>query len=515
MYIHRKINAFIAVILAAALMMCEMMLAYAGIGFEQTYAKAAKKPAKVSGLSVKRNGTGIKATWKKAKNAKKYQVYVKIGTSAWKLKKTLAKRSFAMEGQEGKTYSFRVRGVNGKKKGSFSAVKKVSIPAPEPEKPEEPEEPADDDGSVTVYLTLSKDSDFIVGKDPDHTVIARVPVKLSYVDLAKYGLERFYRYEADSFEDGGNYKKPFVLLERPTALMLLIKALEKWYFVREMTPEDAISDAFNVEGSGACSMFMNKFWDHDCNLMYFHNKQYPLMRKGWGATADYIIMEEGDEFDLAMFTDWGFMGRGAFVRFSDPNPQLEAGEECTLQMAGAGTIAGQDGESVDRGVFPNEYIKISTDKGKTWKEKAYKTDYKGEVTVSFDKPGVYYITAGPKFTKQGEADPCMAPPVSVAEVSPAKIYDYSAKAASSTSVKYTWENMDGAVRYQVAYQKSGDSKWTTFTTDRNEAEVTDLTEGAVYNFKVLAISESDYVPEGEPNKALMGPYSEICKVLVK
>lgn len=474
---------------------------------------AVKKPAKVKISSVKVSGLNITVKWKKAKNAKKYQVYQKIGSGKWKLKKALKKRSLTVKGAFGKTYRFKVRGINGKKKGSFSAVKTISIP--KKKEPVTPEKPVDDDESVTVYITLSKDSEFIVGKDADHTVIARVPVKLSYVDLAKYGLERFYRYEADSFEDGGNYKRPFVLLKKPTALMLIIRALEDWYFCREMTPEDVDTPAFDVSGSGACSLFMNDFWEHDCNLMYFHNKEYPLMREGWGSTADYIIMEEGDEFDLAMFTDWGFMSRGAFVKFDDPNPQISVGEEITLQMTGTGTAAGQDGHSVDRGVFPNEYIKVSSDHGKTWQEKFTKTNYNGECTLSFDKPGVYLVTAGPVFTKQGDTAPCMAPPTSVVEVAPAAVEEYNVRVASPTSVKYTWENVPNATSYKVAYQKSGDTKWTTFMTDKNEAVIDNLTTGSTYSFKVLAQSESDYVPKGEPNKMLLGAYSQASKIVVK
>ena len=48
---------------------------------EVTFA-AARKPAKVKGLALKRSGLKIKATWKKAKNAKKYQVYMKTGSGA-------------------------------------------------------------------------------------------------------------------------------------------------------------------------------------------------------------------------------------------------------------------------------------------------------------------------------------------------------------------------------------------------------------------------------------------------
>ena len=498
----------------AAAMTVLMIFGMTGISTEASFA-AVKKPAKVKGLALKRGGLKIKATWKKAKNAKKYQVYMKTGSGAWKLKKTLKKRTLTVSGKYGKTYRFKVRGVNGKKKGKFSAVKKITIPKKAPVKPEDPEKPEDDptdeDESIVVYITLSKDSEFIIGKNADHTVVARYPVRLSYVDLKKYGLEYYYRYEADSYEDGGNYKRPFVLLKKPTVLMLYIKALEKWYFDREMKPEDVETPALSVSGPPT-SFFMDHFWDHDCNLMYFVNDAYPLMREGWGSTADYIVMDDGDKVDLAMYTDWNFTSHGAFVSFDIDNPQLAVGEECTIQMKASGTAAAQDGQSVDPGAFPGEFIRVSADRGKTWKEKVYKTDYNGKFTVSFDKPGVYIISGGPKFAKQGDNLPCMSPPVSVAEVAPAEICEYSLKAVSSDAVKYSWEKIEGAASYEVAYQKTGDTKWTTFTTDDTEAEITGLTPGASYSFKVLASCESNYVPDGEPYRILKGNYSAIAKI---
>ena len=71
-------------------------------------AKAVKKPEKVKLLSAKRSGLKITLKWKKAKNAKKYQVYQKAGSGKWKLKKTLKKVKLTVYGTYGKTYSFKV-----------------------------------------------------------------------------------------------------------------------------------------------------------------------------------------------------------------------------------------------------------------------------------------------------------------------------------------------------------------------------------------------------------------------
>ena len=116
--INRITAILTAVLIAAAMFSC----------FYTASAATVKKPAKVKLTSVKASGLKITLKWKKAKNAKKYQVYVKAGAAKWKLRKTLKKTSLSITGKSGETYSFKVRGLNGKKKGAFSAVKKVSIP---------------------------------------------------------------------------------------------------------------------------------------------------------------------------------------------------------------------------------------------------------------------------------------------------------------------------------------------------------------------------------------------------
>ena len=490
-----------------ALVMALLIIAgtAAASGMEASLAKAVKKPAKVTGLSLRRTDRKIKVSWKKAKYAKKYQVYMKTGTGSWKRKKTLAARTLTVSGAYGKTYRFKVRGVNGKKNGAFSAVKKITIP-----KKSTPPDP--DDGSVTVYFTLSNDSEFVIGKDPDQTPLARVPVKLSYVDLAKYNLQQYYRHPADSFEDGGNYNDFDTVVEQPTAMMLFLKALENWYFCREMTPADIGTKAYSVSGAPT-STFMDWYWEHNGNFMYFVNHEYPLQREGWGSTSDYILLEDGDQLEVGMFSDMSFYGRGGFAFFDQDNPQIKAGEPLTLTMASNGTSAAQNGTTVNPNKpFPYEDIRVSTDKGRTWQEEVFKTDHEGRFTCSFDTPGVYYLSAGPKFVRQGDSAPCIAPPIAVVEVAPGAIEEYRARAVAPTIARYSWGEVANAVEYEVAYKQAADAAWKTVKTDKTTIDISGLTSGRRYQFKVRAVAESDYVPAGEPNTRMIGAYSDVAAI---
>ena len=92
---------------------------------------ASKKPYKVTISSCKSyDYNAVKITWKQAKYAKKYQVYrapSKYGK--YKLIRTTTSRSYINKSlATGKKYYYKVRAVNGSKKGSFS-YKKCATPA--------------------------------------------------------------------------------------------------------------------------------------------------------------------------------------------------------------------------------------------------------------------------------------------------------------------------------------------------------------------------------------------------
>lgn len=98
---------------------------------EHAYA-AKKKPAKPY-IDASLSNNTIKIKWKIGKNTKKYQVYRKIKNGKYKKVKTISvkkKRFFTykMTGKADTKYSFKVRGLNGKKKGKFSNVRTVVIP---------------------------------------------------------------------------------------------------------------------------------------------------------------------------------------------------------------------------------------------------------------------------------------------------------------------------------------------------------------------------------------------------
>ena len=173
---------------------------------------------------------------------------------------------------------------------------------------EKTEEPSTKE-SVTVYFSISNDGEFLpsgVSGEP----LAQLPVTLDYFDLKEYDLSAYYRTDSNGS-----------VIVHPSVLHLFIKMLEDQYLGSKLVPgESARSDlqygkgtntqtykALKISGSStATSMYMQNFWGHDENLLYYVNHQYPLMREGWGATADWILLEDGDVVEVAMYSDWSF-----------------------------------------------------------------------------------------------------------------------------------------------------------------------------------------------------------------
>ena len=114
-----------------------------------------------------------------------------------------------------------------------------------------------------------------------------------------------------------------------------------------------------------------------------------------------------------MFTDWDFYKTGAFASFDKTSSSIKTGENINLRMVATATRPGADGNTAFVGVpMPQETVRVSKDQGKTWERNVGKTNKDGIISLSFKRPGIYYISGGPKFVNY----PDVAPPISVINV---------------------------------------------------------------------------------------------------
>lgn len=265
---------------------------------------------------------------------------------------------------------------------------------------------------VTVYVTISNDGVPIRGRDG--TVLCHKAITVPYFDLGRYNLADYYRYHTENGE--GKYIDENIV-ERPTGLHLYLYLLERYFIglpeeecgkgkytrsdlegfilrddVLYMDEETAYTAdtlaALKITGSPT-SLYMANFWGHDENLMYYRNHCYPYMSPGWGSTSDYILLSNGDTWDVAMYSNWSFWSSGgAFTCFNQDEYSVRPGTQMTVNTQAYGTTF----EGSDFYPFSNLDVFLYNDK---WEQiEQYKEAADGKSTFSFTAPteeGTYYL----------------------------------------------------------------------------------------------------------------------------
>lgn len=206
--------------------------------------------------------------------------------------------------------------------------------------------------SVTVYFSVTDDGAFVDG-------MGMKKITVPYFDLEEYGLEQFYfsseRYTSiPGWED---YTPPVSDLEpgtkeyaknQITMLHLFIYALEMYRlgYSAEQAGHGRLfhdgwldTDMLSISGSTG-SMFMVNYWGMDYNLNYYKNYEYPLASAGWGATADQILLHDGDVITLGHFSGYSF--------YNEPNSIFGYIQPTNLGgSSAAGELTVANGTTVD------------------------------------------------------------------------------------------------------------------------------------------------------------------------
>ena len=243
-------------------------------------------------------------------------------------------------------------------------------------------------GTKNVYFSLSKDGVYVTGNDSEHTLLASVPVEVSWFDLEPYGLGAY------TVKRGGQ------VVKQPTMLHLMIRMLETYYLEAGQTLTNN-PDALTASGSFG-SLYFQKFWGGGENLTYFLNHAFPVMYPGMGATADYMTLENGDLVELGMFTSGEFYtdekaGYPYFVRQDGTAADqltLAAREAQTLvlHLAGSDMYTAAPKDQILRNTKVYVAQQPKTGDAAQWTLLGT-TDKDGALRVSFRQAGTYYVAA--------------------------------------------------------------------------------------------------------------------------
>lgn len=243
-------------------------------------------------------------------------------------------------------------------------------------------------GTKNVYFSLSKDGVYVTGNDSEHTLLASVPVEVSWFDLEPYDLGAY------TVKRGGQ------VVKQPTMLHLMIRMLETYYLEAGQTLTNN-TDALTAGGSFG-SLYFQKFWGSGENLTYFLNHAFPVMYPGMGATADYMTLENGDLVELGMFTSGEFYtdekaGYPYFVRQDGTAADrltLAAREAQTLvlHLAGSDMYTAAPKDQILRNTKVYVTQQPANGDAAQWTLLGT-TDKDGALRVSFRQAGTYYVAA--------------------------------------------------------------------------------------------------------------------------
>lgn len=351
--------------------------------------------------------------------------------------------------------------------------------------------------SVRVWVTISSDGVPIVGNEG--TVISHLEVNVPYFDLGLYGLADYYRYQTEN--GSGGYVND-TIVKRPTALHLYLYMIGVYYLgytpeevitgqaeivganggkgVENMLGETAYEDtsrALNLTGS-ATSMYMQQFWGHDENLMYYRNHVYPLMGPGWGSTADYILLSDDDTIDLAMFSNWNFWTIGAFACFDQDAYSVQPGKSIRFSTMKYDTKSVADGGTEQTDPITGLTVAVY-DKDWTLVETVEPTMADGsDYTYTFATEGTYYLLA--MDPNAGTSDSCYAPATAKVTVGggekpfdPAEYYkdfDFASITLNPAGTDYIY-NIAESKMHVAHFNNPGDKKVYTVTVPKGTETV--------------------------------------------
>ncbi len=265
----------------------------------------------------------------------------------------------------------------------------------------------------TVYLSASDDREYVLDKNGNPVAYAAATLEdLAAIDLNSYGLSDFI-YDADN--DG---------IPEITALHLFI-------YVHEEVMGLDWSDV-NLGGSPGGAFFNGGlFGFSDYNMRYDCNGAYPIDKvlsesAGYavGATADHIILSDGDFVNVAHFSSWSFFGDTltGFHYFTDAEENLKhlhnatAGEEFELGLVRSVS----DWSSPEPNFVSVADYEVSYGTAYGSATGTATTDENGKFKITFPSEGTWYVWALGGYGQENPSDVVSAPAFAAIEVASAQ-----------------------------------------------------------------------------------------------
>lgn len=239
------------------------------------------------------------------------------------------------------------------------------------------------EASDVVYISVSYDGQFKTDVDGQPLAHTAVPLsELEKIDLDRYGLSD-YKYDADN---DGSYE---------------ITALHLFIYVHETLCGESW-DGITVSGGAGSIFFESGLFDFPSyDLNYYYNGSYPIDEamtavNGYatGATADHLVLKDGDFLDVAGFSNDSFMIYSATFRYFTADGQPVKSYSATVGEALEVNICTTERDwSTNETIFvPESDTVISYSQTLLAEDAATVTaDADGKASITFDQAGTWYI----------------------------------------------------------------------------------------------------------------------------
>ena len=247
--------------------------------------------------------------------------------------------------------------------------------------------------SNLVYMSISYDGQFVEGVNGTPIAYAGVPITaLEAIDLEEYGLSD-YLYDADV---DGDYD---------------VTALHLYIYTHEVLLGLSWDDVRVSGGQGSIFFEEGLFGFPDCNLNYYLNGEYPAI-DGWGLTADQLSLSSGDFYDVAGYTSWSFYNDSlcGFHYFTDEEGnivhefEVEANETLNVGLVRTGALFGSEAQTAAESGYQVFYGRNFGDA-----ETSVVTDGEGNLSLSFDVAGDWYLWCDGSYGAENPLDIVSAP----------------------------------------------------------------------------------------------------------
>lgn len=272
---------------------------------------------------------------------------------------------------------------------------------------------------VTITLSVSQGSQFYTSKIKEVLMLTELTVP--YFDLDLYGLKNFY-YNPDCYTGEGQTAGTKETAEgKVTVLHAIIYATEIYELgIKEEEAglgtlyEAGVMDDYMKIGGTPGSIFFNNFWGLGYNMNYYVNYQYPLGKENWGASADQVLLKDGDHISIHNIASEDESITGSSFAFFQTDggtnlAETAQGEQLVLDLKYTAPGSNYETTAINGAFVPVYYTASPTGNPAEW-IKLGVTDSDGSITFDTSglAEGIYYVgtdSKGVSFTSNLEHAP--------------------------------------------------------------------------------------------------------------